>query len=112
MQKTFNEYLRERREESVRILLDKAHRANKLAKICSDRSRSVLYGVKYSHLSRGLELDNGESFCDSVVEHPVPLIGVTTKVGYRFHVPASRLSNGALKMLHKTNRGPVDAETA
>jgi hypothetical protein len=94
------------------MLLDKAYQANKLAKICAGRSRAALYGLKYLHLSHGLELAEGEVFCDSVVDASTPLIGVTTAQGYRFHVPASQLSEGALRSLQMTNRRTIDVDAA
>lgn len=112
MQKIFSQYLRERRAESARMLLDKAYQANKLAKVCSGRSRAVLYDLKHHLLSQGVKLSEGEVFCDSVINGPFPLIGVTTTVGYSFHVPASQLSEEARRLLQMANRRTVDGEAA
>lgn len=100
----FKEYLQARRPESARLLLNKAYQANKLAKVCGGRSRAILYSLKYLHLSHGLELSDGGVFCDSSDDQPTPLIGVTTMHGYRFHVPSTRLSEGALRSLNLTTR--------
>ena len=104
MNTTFNDYLRARRPESARLQLNKAYQANKIAKVCVGRAKAILYSLKYLHLSHGLELSDGEVFCDSIADQPIQLIGVTTMQGYRFHVPSTQLSEGALRALHMANR--------
>jgi len=104
MNTTFNDYLRERRSESARLLLNKAYQANKIAKVCVGRAKAILYALKYLHLSRALELSDRGVFCDSIADQPAQLIGVTTMQGYRFHVPSTQLSEGALRSLHIINR--------
>jgi hypothetical protein len=112
MNATFKDYVRSRRPESARIQLNKAYQANKIAKVCVGRARQVLYGLKYAHLSAGLELSDGGVFCDSVPDDLSDLIGVTTLQGYRFHVPSTRLSRDALRSLQITGRRVSDAKAA
>ena len=91
----FRQYLSATRHEAMNTLLHKAHIANRLAKVCRGSQRSSLYDLKHRHLSQAIELSSEGAVCDSVTTFPTRIIGITTRQGYRFHVPLERLSASA-----------------
>jgi hypothetical protein len=92
MKPGFRQYLNATRNHAMNTLLHKAYVANRLAKVCRGSQRSRLYDLKCRHLSQAIELSRDEAVCDSVASSPTRIIGITTRQGYRFHVPFERLS--------------------
>jgi hypothetical protein len=112
MKEGFGKYVASKREQAVDKLLHKAYIANRLAKISHGRSRAVLYGIKYKHLSQAVAITGTKTYCDSVIELPIQLFGISTARGYRFHVPAGRLTPIAMQRLESPDSRGLDAITA
>ena len=91
----FKEHLEATRHEAVRSLLHKAYVANRLAKLSYGVQRLRLYELKCRYLSQAIELSATDIILDSMLGSQFGIIGITTKHGYRFHVPLKGLSAAA-----------------
>lgn len=94
---TFEEYLREVGPQLTLSLVEKANCANRLAKLSTGGSKLVLYRLKCKHLSRALDLKPDWFYIDSrtCIGKRV-ILGITSKIGFAFHIPADRLLRGSL----------------
>ena len=87
----FGEYIKRVGPELTLQLVEKAYRANRLAKITSGESKMVLYGIKYKYLSRAVDLKPDWFYVDSTTHAGnMIVLGVTSKVGFSFHIPEDR----------------------
>jgi hypothetical protein len=84
----FSRYLERNREGAAKALLTKAYLANKIAKISVGKQRETLYELKGRFLSSALKLTPTSFLVDSQTQLGGSnlLVGITTNVGFRFHV--------------------------
>jgi hypothetical protein len=84
----FSKYLERNRERAAKALLTKAYLANKIAKISAKKQRETLYKLKGRFLSSALRLAPRSFLIDSQIQlgDSKMLVGITTNVGFRFHV--------------------------
>jgi hypothetical protein len=89
---TFGEYIKTVGPELTLQLIEKSYRANRLAKIASGESKMVLYRIKHKYLSRAVDLKPDWFYVDSTTRAGnFIVLGVTSKVGFSFHIPEHRL---------------------
>jgi hypothetical protein len=98
-QLTLGEYLVAVRSRHAHTLLLDARAASRLAKV-SHRGSRLLYQRKVRALSRAIELCPQAFVVDSALPAPSSaLIGITSDVGIRLHVPVRELSAAARALL-------------
>ena len=102
MKAGFREYLETQRQRAMRTLLEKAYVANRLAKLSRGEQRSRLYELKCQHISQAIVLSVADIICDSVLGSSSRIIGISSRQGYRFHVPLERLSPAAREHFHNS----------
>lgn len=85
---SFRHYLEQNKENAARTLVNKAYLANKIAKISVGEQREKMYQLKNRYLTTASRLMPEMFLVDSriVLRGKNELLGLTTKVGYRFHV--------------------------
>lgn len=84
----FRKYLEHSKERAANTLLEKAYLANRIAKISGGDQREKLYRLKSRYLSAAIRLVPEMFLVDSriVLDGKKRLLGITTNVGFRFHV--------------------------
>ena len=88
----FGEYIKRVGPELTLQLVEKAYRANRLAKITSGKSKMALYRIKHKYLSRAVDLKPDWFYIDSTTRvGNMIVLGVTSKVGFSFHIPEDRI---------------------
>jgi len=85
---SFKSYLEQGKENAAKTLLEKAYLANRIAKITGGDQREKLYRLKSRYLSTAIRLMPKMFLVDSrtVLDGRNALLGITSNVGYRFHV--------------------------
>lgn len=85
---SFRKYLEHSKERAANTLLEKAYLANRIAKISGGDQREKLYQLKSRYLSAAIRLVPEMFLVDSriVLGGKNALLGITTNVGFRFHV--------------------------
>src|SRR2546429_2147864 len=85
---SFRHYLEHNKENAARTLLERAYVANKIAKISVGEQREKLYRLKNRYLATAIRLVPKMFLVDSriALSEKSALLGLTSKVGYRFHV--------------------------
>jgi len=85
---SFRHYLEDNEENAAKALLEKAYIANRIAKISVGEQREKLYRLKKRYLAAAIRLMPKMFLVDSriVLSGKSALLGLTSNVGYRFHV--------------------------
>jgi hypothetical protein len=85
---SFSDYVERSKQRSINALFSKAHVASCIAKASVGEQRERLYKLKSQYLSTALRLGPQAFVIDSCIrlDERTVLVGITTKVGFRFHV--------------------------
>jgi hypothetical protein len=85
---SFSDYVERSKQRSVGALLSKAYLANRIAKLSVGEQRERLYRLKSRYIYKALELGPQSFVVDSWIhlDEETILVGITSSVGFRFHV--------------------------
>ena len=101
MRTTFAETVKQVAQQNAASLVDRAHVASRLAKLCGGRARRALYEAKSRALSRAVEVCP-EVFRPAWSNCRQTFVLLRCRVAASLHVPVRELSPGAAKWLQQT----------
>jgi hypothetical protein len=111
----FKRYLERNRKELGKRLLEKAYIANRLAKLSSGRQRTKLYNLKYKYVVSAMRLLPETFRVDPGVGEDFdrrPVLGIRTRVGFSFHIPATEIPDQVQVLLDAERGGLIEQKIA